>query len=324
MAQEIEETIHRTELPFKLDEITLGDGNCFARAVTQQCQRELVKKYLEGRGQSVRTYMELKRNVCQFMKKKTEVPMLKEFKERFEARQSEARMRGERADNWDQYWERMEKNGEWADAVFVQGTSFYLGTDLFLIPSATANEERPVIPINGNYNQWQLQPCPGPTLLLGYINNLHYQSVLPIDEEQNRLDILDPLSIDDILRDQLSTDIREGEPDIEEEEPEGSCALKSAHSSIQSTGGSCAPNSAHSSIQSTGGSCAPNCAHSSNQSTGGSCTPNVQREELDVQEEEPDVQGEASEKRRKRGMKKGEGRTSSVPPQKRRCNTEVS
>lgn len=219
LAQDIEETICRTELPFKLDDITLGDGNCFARAVTQQCQREQVKNYLKSRRQSVTTYMQLKREVCQFMKKKTEVPMLRQFKEGFEARQSEARMRGERADKWDQYWEQMEKNCEWADAVFVQATAWYLYSDIFLIPSATATKERPFFTIKGNYSQDTL-PCPGAPILLGYNNNLHYQSVLPVEEEQNRLDILDPKSIDDILTDGLRADVREEEPDVQAEEPD--------------------------------------------------------------------------------------------------------
>ena len=47
LAQQIEETIRQTELPFKMDEITIGDGNCFTRAVLQQCQRNPEEQTVE-------------------------------------------------------------------------------------------------------------------------------------------------------------------------------------------------------------------------------------------------------------------------------------
>ena len=204
LAQQIEETIRQTELPFKLDEITIGDGNCFTRAVLQQCQRNAVKNYLRSRGLNLGNYMELKRNVCQFMLKENNVPMLREFKVRFEARQGEARLRGEHAHTWNQYWMTMAKDGEWVDAVFVQATAWYLYSDIHLIPTATATKENPFFTINGNYTL-ETASCPGPALLLGYNSNLHYQSVLPIDE-QRRVEFLDPLTIDSVL-----SDVRTGE-----------------------------------------------------------------------------------------------------------------
>ena len=48
LAQKIEEIIRQIELPFKLDEITIGDGNCFARAVLQQCQRNQLPEEQTG------------------------------------------------------------------------------------------------------------------------------------------------------------------------------------------------------------------------------------------------------------------------------------
>ena len=199
LAQKIEETIRQTELPFKLDEVTIGDGNCFTRAVLQQCQRNPVKNYLRNRQVYLRNYMELKKNVCQFMLKESNVPMLREFKVRFEARQGEARSRGEHAHTWNQYWMTMTKDGEWVDAVFVQATAWYLYSDIHLIPTATATKENPFFTINGNYT-FETVSCPGPALLLGYNSNLHYQSVLPIDE-QKRVEFLDPQTFDSVLVD---------------------------------------------------------------------------------------------------------------------------
>ena len=204
LAQQIEETIRQTELPFKLDEITIGDGNCFTRAVLQQCQRNAVKNYLRSRGLNLGNYMELKKNVCQFMLKENNVPMLREFKVRFEARQGEARLRGENAHTWNQYWMTMAKDGEWVDAVFVQATAWYLYSDIHLIPTATATKENPFFTINGNYT-FETASCPGPALLLSYNSSLHYQSVLPIDE-QKRVEFLDPQTIDSVL-----SDVRRGE-----------------------------------------------------------------------------------------------------------------
>ena len=204
LAQQIEETIRQTELPFKMDEITIGDGNCFTRAVLQQCQRNPVKNYLRSRQLNFVNYMELKMNVCQFMLKENNVPMVREFKVRFEARQGEARLRGEHAHTWSQYWMTMAMDGEWVDAVFVQATAWYLYSDIHLIPTATATKENPFFTINGNYT-FETASCPGPALLLGYNSNLHYQSVLPIDE-QKRVEFLDPQTIDSVL-----SDVRRGE-----------------------------------------------------------------------------------------------------------------
>ena len=180
LAQQIEEIIRKTELPFKLDEITVGDGNCFTRAIFQQCQRNPVKNYLRSRQVNLRNYMEVKNNVCQFMMKESNIPMLREFKVSFEARQREARLRGEHAHTWNQYWMTMAKDGEWVDAVFVQATAWYLYSDIHLIPTATATKENPFFTITGNYT-FETASCPGPALLLGYNSNLHCQSVLPID-----------------------------------------------------------------------------------------------------------------------------------------------
>ena len=205
MAQQLEEVIIQTELPFKLDQITIGDGNCFPRAIVQQSQRNPVKDYLRSRQANFRTYMELKKGVCQFMLKESNVPMLQEFKVRFEARQVEARLRGESADTWNQYWMKMEKDGEWVDAVFVQATAWYLYSDIHLIHTATATKENPFFTINGNYTS-ETASCPGPAILLGYNSNLHYQSVLPIGEKQERVAVLDSETIDIVLG-----DVRRGE-----------------------------------------------------------------------------------------------------------------
>ena len=39
IAEEIMETVNRLRLPFKLDQLTKGEGNCFVVAIIQQCKR---------------------------------------------------------------------------------------------------------------------------------------------------------------------------------------------------------------------------------------------------------------------------------------------
>ena len=207
LADKIMEVVHQTELPFKLDAITKGDGNCFSRGVTQQCRRKPVQDYLTANQRSQTSFMKLKRDVCKFMMAESEVPMMVTFKREFEARQREVRLTGERADSWEQYWEKMQRNGEWADAVFVQATAWYLQSDIILIPT-TATLERPFFTISGNCNS-ETVSCPGPPVILGYKNGVHYQSVLPIDEEQERPEILDPQSIDCVLKDVIAVKERE-------------------------------------------------------------------------------------------------------------------
>ena len=40
------DVVHQLELPLKLDKITKGDGNCFPRAIIQQCKRPEIMSYI--------------------------------------------------------------------------------------------------------------------------------------------------------------------------------------------------------------------------------------------------------------------------------------
>ena len=53
MAFEIMNAISRCQQPLRLDEITRGDGNCFPRAVVQQCRRPEVHENIENNKKSV-------------------------------------------------------------------------------------------------------------------------------------------------------------------------------------------------------------------------------------------------------------------------------
>ena len=73
IAQEIMETVHRLELPFKLDQLTEGQGNCFPISIIQQCRRPEILSYLRPRAKQIvrlrNGHSTLRQNVMEFMMK---------------------------------------------------------------------------------------------------------------------------------------------------------------------------------------------------------------------------------------------------------------
>ena len=173
----IHQTIQRLGLPWKLDSITEGDGNCFSRAVVQQCQREVLQEDLKREKRYTKDYKTLKKKVVNFIKN-SKIALLGEMKQSYEALQGE----GGEDESWDNYWERMMIDKEWADAMFVQATAWYLNRDIWMLPE-DGKDNQPWMTISGNW-QSHAVPCPGVPLLLGYNNGLHYQSLLPFDESR--------------------------------------------------------------------------------------------------------------------------------------------
>ena len=74
----------------------------------------------------------------------------------------------------------MEQNEEWADAITVQATAWLLHHDINIV-MASSTEEMPLTTISGSWDQ-EGASCEKTPLLLGYLNNTHYQSLLPEDE----------------------------------------------------------------------------------------------------------------------------------------------
>ena len=82
-------------------------------------------------------------------------------------------------ESWDQYWERMSQDREWADYIFIQATAWFLNHDIMIITTSNT-DENPVIIVSGNIND-ESTPCPYATLTIGSKSNIHYQSLLPIE-----------------------------------------------------------------------------------------------------------------------------------------------
>ena len=183
MLEALKLAIGRTGLPLKLDSRTPAEGNCFSHSIVQQCQRAVVREELRRRGKSVTDYMALKKEVRQFILDNRDHPRVKDMKLNYEQKQGQLAQEGQLTRGWSIYWEDMLKNGEWADDTFVQATAFFLNLDIFLVIADSATYTRLFQPISGDINSDTVGSPGRPTLLIGYISDRHYQSLLLSEEE---------------------------------------------------------------------------------------------------------------------------------------------
>ena len=99
---------------------------------------------------------------------------------------------------WEEYWQKMSMDKEWADQVVVQGTAWFLHHDITIIMDS-ATTDNPFITISGNHDE-STNPSAGVPLLLGYLRNLHYQSLVPEDEGTFRPRFAMPMTNKDIIQ----------------------------------------------------------------------------------------------------------------------------
>ena len=155
--------VRRVGLPLRLDQRTIGDGNCWHRAIVQQSRRLSVG--IAG----LTSHDELRERVCQ-LAVRAELQVIKEMREHW--------MQGE---PWSAYWERMSRNKVWADHPFIQVTAWLLERDIFVVLD-TASSKNLFMTFSGS-REGREKPCPQAPLLVGNDNNQHFQSLLPEDEE---------------------------------------------------------------------------------------------------------------------------------------------
>ena len=134
IAQEIMETVHRLELPFKLDQLTEGQGNCFPISIVQQCRRPEILSYLRPRAKQIvrlrNGHSTLRQNVMEFMMK-SKTLRVQLFKKQFNETDGIVNK-----ESWDQYWNRMATNRTWVDYWFVQATAWYLQLDIWIVATS--------------------------------------------------------------------------------------------------------------------------------------------------------------------------------------------
>ena len=174
----IQQAIKRCGLNLQLDKPTPGDGNCFSHAVIQQCQRSDIRPTLNRRTlnvlNSIHPYLELKQGVKNFMIATKNI-IVKAFKVEFDQTVGLAEQV-----SWGHFWSQHLEDKEWADAIFIQGTAYFLEKDIHIFHTSATHEKPFSDPVTGNLEN-RGGTCPGAPLLLAYIDSLHYQSVLPLD-----------------------------------------------------------------------------------------------------------------------------------------------
>ena len=181
--------VRRAGLPLKLDAITKGDNNCFFNAVFAQTRRcDVAQELAAGGVAAITSPHDLRIKVARFAKR-SRLAVVDEFKRRYYETHPE--------ELWDEMWSRMEQDEEWADAITVQATAWFLHHDINIV-MASSTEEMPLTTISGSWDQ-EGASCEKTPLLLGYLNNTHYQSLLPEDEAVLSPEI-QPMMFSDIVK----------------------------------------------------------------------------------------------------------------------------
>ena len=166
--------LQKYELPFLLDEETKGDGNCFIWAVYQQCQRPEMKDSLSPEileMSNLQNQQQFRYAVMHFVMNCQEERLVnyrKDFNSFTETKQ------------FSEYWstDYMLKSGVWADEQFIQAAAYFLRKDIHIHTEYQNQYECTVM--YGNMHEIQV-PLPGSPLHLAYLENLHYQSIIPIN-----------------------------------------------------------------------------------------------------------------------------------------------
>ena len=191
--------IGRAQLPLRLDEDTIGDGNCFPRAMVQQFQRPQVKLFLQSRGINIPDYMSLRRKVVHFARRNMHTRQFQTMRENYDFTQ-ENLAEDETPRTWEEYWQAMLVDREWPDNFFIQACAWYLQMNIVIVYAGHATPEKPIHPIEGTFNSAKT----GPTLLVGHITMQHYQSLLPLEEDRSLPTYLAPAAMNSTLEDVLN------------------------------------------------------------------------------------------------------------------------
>ena len=208
----LREAIKKSELNLKLDHPTRGDGNCCARAILQQCQRAPIRLLLQSRKVTFNTIMQLKHNVSRFIQENGNTQKVRNMRVSFEISQHTIHHEGLRKRTWGQYWVDMEQDaGEmqgirwwecWADDTWLQAAAWYLDMPIVIIWAGDDTQGR-IISTTDGYWTPLAEGEQRPKLYLGYIVRAHYQSLLPLVEDQIPQFVAQPAidkTLEDVLR----------------------------------------------------------------------------------------------------------------------------
>ena len=170
--------VHQLDLPFKLDQLTEGQGNCFPIAVVQQCRRPDILQTLTPNIQQIvkneNGHSQLRVEVVKFISS-SEHRKIRSFKEEYVNNVAIAEGR-----TWEEYWNTMIQDKTEVDYMFIQATSWYLELDMMIIDTS-CTEDNPYIIISGNLEN-DTRACKE-MITMGSKSNSHYQSILEVEGE---------------------------------------------------------------------------------------------------------------------------------------------
>ena len=202
-AQRIMVGVRKTGHPLKLDKITKGDNNCFFNAVFDQIQRLGVAQELAGE-EPIWSPHDLRLKVARFAKE-SGLPVVDRFKRVYYETYP--------PDLWDGFWNRMEQDEEWADGIVGQLTAWFLHHDIHIVMACGAEKTF--------FGSWEREEASydKTTILLGYLNNIHYQSLLPKEDADFLPPTSNPMSSSEIKN--MVSDAHEKATKMQKETGEG-------------------------------------------------------------------------------------------------------
>ena len=163
-------------LPLKLDKLTLGVGNCFMVAVLQQLKTPDVYNSVSDELKQLAdelNQMKLRSLVVEFIRQEVDHPKVIQMRETF-APDLQV-LNG--PNSWEEYWEMMLLDCNWASGEFVQATAWYLDCDIWIM-GTSCTRQLPFIKVSGNMSDGESLPTNVHPLLIGQTTGTHFQSLL--------------------------------------------------------------------------------------------------------------------------------------------------
>ena len=186
----------RLGLDFKLDKLTKGEGSCFPISVVQQLNRKevyerITREDLRHLARTMDHHM-LRLNVKDFIcRLNWNHQKVLELKEIFNIDQAAKAEVGEQSETWEVYWQKILKHTEWADGYFIRATAWYLQM-VIQIMDTKCKEDEPFYRIDGDFDD-----CCTDILYIGYVSEVHYQSILLDDYSDEDTDIEESVRVVD-------------------------------------------------------------------------------------------------------------------------------
>ena len=175
IANQLLQIIRNCEIKVKLDEYVPGEktGNCLFFAVCQQVNRDVfqdLEQFDEFRdpyqGQFILRQALVSWVLTSDHPKVAEIAS--EYGEHVELIDNET---------WDEYWQKMSRDTEWAEDLVVQTLALFLQTDICVV-SRTSTKQTPMYLISGNRTNSNVR-LETPPFIIGYWNRIHFMSLLP-------------------------------------------------------------------------------------------------------------------------------------------------